>query len=153
VNDDTDTINDPNDKNNNGVLDENEGMTYDVILLPGTGYDMVSSDPSSVESGSSYTFTLTIRIGFDGIPLVMANDAELTAVSVDTDDKVYTYVIENITNDVTVLVSGITPSESVASPDQEEGGESSGGSYLLAAICAAISALLLAYLFIGRYRY
>ena len=77
--------------------------TYTVTLTEGVGYTIAAAEGSSspVTEGGSFSFTLTVNNGYDGIPVVKANSTMLTAV-----EGVYT--IENITADQVVTVEGIT---------------------------------------------
>ena len=75
---------------------------YTVTLTEGEGYiiSACAGNVSSVKQGGSFSFTVTVSEGYEGMPVVKAGETELTAV-----DGVYT--IENITEDVTVTVTGI----------------------------------------------
>lgn len=77
--------------------------TYTVTLPEGEGYTIAATEGSTspVTEGGSYSFTVTVSEGYEGTPVVKANDTQLTAA-----DGVYT--IENITVDQTVTVTGIT---------------------------------------------
>lgn len=80
--------------------------TYEVTLTEGEGYTIAAAEGSAnpVMNGGSFSFTVTVNDGYEGTPVVKANDSELTAV-----DGVYT--IENINADQTVTVSGIAQKE------------------------------------------
>lgn len=77
--------------------------TYTVTLSEGVGYTIAAADGSSspVTDGGSFSFTVTVNNGYEGTPVVKANDAELTA-----ENGIYT--IANISADQTVTVEGIT---------------------------------------------
>ena len=87
-----------------GTSVEPEPETYEVTLTQGEGYTIAAAEGSSspVTEGGSFSFTVSVNDGYEGTPVVKANDAVLNAV-----DGVYT--IENITADQTVTVEGITP--------------------------------------------
>ena len=80
-----------------------EAETYTVTLTEGEGYTISATEGSEspVVKGGSFSFTVSVNDGYEGTPVVMAGDTELTAV-----DGVYT--IENITENLTVTVAGIT---------------------------------------------
>ena len=85
-----------------------EGITeipniYTVTLSEGVGYTIAAADGSSspVTEGGRFSFTVTVNNGYEGTPVVKANDTELTA-----ENGIYT--IANITADQTVTVEGIT---------------------------------------------
>ena len=77
--------------------------TYTVTLSEGVGYTIAVADGSSspVTEGGSFSFTVTVNNGYEGMPVVKANDTELTA-----ENGIYT--IANISADQTVTVEGIT---------------------------------------------
>lgn len=76
--------------------------TYTVTLVDGVGYTIAAADGSSpVTEGGSFSFTVMVNNGYEGTPVVKANDTELTA-----ENGVYT--IANISADQTVTVEGIT---------------------------------------------
>lgn len=77
--------------------------TYTVTLSEGVGYTIAAADGSSspVTEGGSFSFTVTVNNGYEGTPVVKANDTELTA-----ENGIYT--IANISADQTVTVEGIT---------------------------------------------
>ena len=77
--------------------------TYTVTLTEGTGYTIAAAEGSvsPVTEGGSFSFTVTVNEGYEGTPVVKANDTELSA-----ENGVYT--IENITADQNVTVAGIT---------------------------------------------
>lgn len=79
---------------------------YSVTLTEGEGYTIAASEGSEspVREGRSFSFTVTVSEGYEGTPVVKANDTALTVA-----EGVYT--IENITADVTVTVSGISKIE------------------------------------------
>jgi len=86
-----------------GTSAEPEPETYEVTLTEDTGYTIAAAEGSvsPVEEGGSFSFTVTVNEGYEGTPVVKANDTELSA-----ENGVYT--IENITADQTVTVEGIT---------------------------------------------
>ena len=77
--------------------------TYTVTLTEGVGYAIAAAEGSSspVTEGGSFSFTVTVNNGYEGTPVVKANDTELTA-----ENGVYT--ITNISASQTVTVEGIT---------------------------------------------
>lgn len=77
--------------------------TYTVTLSEGVGYTIAAADGSSspVTEGGSFSFTVTVNNGYEGTPVVKANDTELTAEN-------GIYAIANISADQTVTVEGIT---------------------------------------------
>ena len=77
--------------------------TYTVTLTEGVGYTIAAAEGSSspVTEGGSFSFTVTVNNGYEGTPVVKANDTELTA-----ENGVYT--ITNISASQTVTVEGIT---------------------------------------------
>lgn len=79
-----------------------EVPAYTVALTEGEGYTISACEGSTspVKQGGSFSFTVTVSEGYEGTLVVKVGETELTAV-----DGVYT--IENITEDVTVTVSGI----------------------------------------------
>lgn len=76
--------------------------TYTVTLTDGVGYTIAAVEGSSspVTEGGSFSFTVTANNGYEGTPMVKANDTELTA-----ENGVYT--IANISADQVVTVEGI----------------------------------------------
>lgn len=76
--------------------------TYTVTLTEGVGYTIAAAEGSSspVTEGGSFSFTVTANNGYEGTPMVKANDTELTA-----ENGVYT--IANISTDQVVTVEGI----------------------------------------------
>lgn len=76
--------------------------TYTVTLTEGVGYTIAAAEGSSspVTEGGSFSFTVTVNNGYEGTPVVKANDTELTA-----ENGVYT--IANISTDQVVTVEGI----------------------------------------------
>lgn len=76
--------------------------TYTVMLTEGVGYTIAAAEGSSspVTEGGSFSFTVTANNGYEGTPMVKANDTELTA-----ENGVYT--IANISTDQVVTVEGI----------------------------------------------
>ena len=76
--------------------------TYTVTLTEGVGYTIAAVEGSSspVTEGGSFSFTVTVNNGYEGTPMVKANDTELTA-----ENGVYT--IANISADQVVTVEGI----------------------------------------------
>lgn len=76
--------------------------TYTVTLTEGVGYTIAVAEGSSspVTEGGSFSFTVTVNNGYEGTPVVKANDTELTA-----ENGVYT--IANISTDQVVTVEGI----------------------------------------------
>ena len=77
--------------------------TYTVTLTEGVGYTIAAAEGSSspVTEGGSFSFTVTVNNGYEGTPVVKANDTELTA-----ENGIYT--ITNISASQTVTVEGIT---------------------------------------------
>lgn len=76
--------------------------TYTVSLTEGVGYTIAAAEGSSspVTEGGSFSFTVTVNNGYEGTPVVKANDTELTA-----ENGIYT--ITNISASQTVTVEGI----------------------------------------------
>ena len=76
--------------------------TYTVTLTEGVGYTIAAAEGSSspVTEGGSFSFTVTVNNGYEGTPVVKANDTELTA-----ENGIYT--ITNISASQTVTVEGI----------------------------------------------
>lgn len=76
--------------------------TYTVTLPEGVGYTIAAAEGSSspVTEGGSFSFTVTVNNGYEGTPVVKANDTELTA-----ENGIYT--ITNISASQTVTVEGI----------------------------------------------
>lgn len=76
--------------------------TYTVMLTEGVGYTIAAAEGSSspVTEGGSFSFTVTVNNGYEGTPVVKANDTELTA-----ENGIYT--ITNISASQTVTVEGI----------------------------------------------
>lgn len=76
--------------------------TYTVTLTDGVGYTIAAAEGSSspVTEGGSFSFTVTVNNGYEGTPVVKANDTELTA-----ENGIYT--ITNISASQTVTVEGI----------------------------------------------
>lgn len=76
--------------------------TYTVTLPEGVGYTIAAAEGSSspVTEGGSFSFTVTVNNGYEGTPVVKANDTELTE-----ENGVYT--IANISADQVVTVEGI----------------------------------------------
>ena len=76
--------------------------TYAVTLTEGVGYTITAAEGSAspVTEGGSFSFTVTVKNGYEGSPVVKVNGEGLTAV-----DGVYT--IANITEAKTVTVEGI----------------------------------------------
>lgn len=76
--------------------------TYTVMLTEGVGYTIAAAEGSSspVTEGGSFSFTVTVNNGYEGTPVVKANDTELTA-----ENGIYT--ITNISTDQVVTVEGI----------------------------------------------
>ena len=86
-----------------GTSVEPEPETYEVTLTQGEGYTIAAAEGSSspVTEGSSFSFTVSVKEGYEGAPVVKANGTEITAVN-------GVYTIENITAAQTVTVEGIT---------------------------------------------
>lgn len=82
---------------------EPEPATYEVSLAEGTGYTIAAAEGSTspVEEGGSFSFTVAVAEGYEGTPVVKANETVLSAVN-------GVYTIENITENQTVTVEGIT---------------------------------------------
>lgn len=80
-------------------------VTQYTVTLPGepVGYTVTPAEGSAspVDEGGSFSFTVTVLEGYEGIPVVKANGTELTLA-----DGVYT--ISNITENQIVTVEGIT---------------------------------------------
>lgn len=84
-----------------------EVESYSVTLTEGEGYTITAAEGSEnpVKKGGSFSFTVTVDAeNYEGIPVVKAGETVLTAV-----DGVYT--VENITENVTITVEGITKAE------------------------------------------
>ena len=98
--------------------------TYEVTLPTETiGYTVESTQTSSVEHGSPYTFTVTINDGYIASEnfSVKANNNTLTAT--DVSGNVYTYTIKNITEAQEITVIGVVKKYDVTKTD------AAGGSY------------------------
>lgn len=77
--------------------------TYTVTLTKGAGYTVTATEGSvsPVTEGGNYSFTLSLKNGFEGSPVVKVNGTEIWAA-----DGVYT--IGNIAADSVVTVEGIS---------------------------------------------
>ncbi|MDD2953503.1 MAG: C10 family peptidase [Parabacteroides sp.] len=76
--------------------------TYTVTLPVVEGATLTAESSTSVESGQRFAFTLTLKTGYSAPQLaVKANGSVLTPVSSDR------YVIEEVTSDIVVTVTGI----------------------------------------------
>ena len=85
-----------------------EGETFMVTpAQSGEGYTVDSNDNTSVAYGGSYTFTVTIAEHYNADNMkVYANGMLLTG---NVSGKIYTYTVKNITDDITIIVSDVTP--------------------------------------------
>lgn len=73
-----------------------------VILTAGEGYTL--SGGTTVYKGESYTFTVTVKVGYSSDNMVVkANDAELTGSN-------GSYTVENVTENLTITVEGVEDS-------------------------------------------
>ena len=98
--------------------------TYEVTLPTETiGYTVESTQTSSVEHGSPYTFTVTINDGYIASEnfSVKANNNTLTVT--DVSGNVYTFTIKNITEAQEITVIGVVKKYDVTKT------ETAGGSY------------------------
>ena len=85
------------------VEPEPQPETYDVTLTQGEGYTITAAEGSEspVTEGGSFSFTVSVNDGYQGTPVVAVNGETITAVN-------GVYTIENIAEDKTVTVSGIS---------------------------------------------
>ena len=85
-----------------------EGETFTVTPAQnGEGYTVDSTDNTSVTYGGNYTFTVTIADHYNANDMkVYANGMLLTG---SVNGKTYTYTVKNITDDITIIVSDVTP--------------------------------------------
>lgn len=74
-----------------------------VEVTPPTGKGFTFNGMVTAAIGQDYTFTLSVNGGYDGSAMVVkANGVTLTAGENDT------YVVENVTEDLTITVEGLT---------------------------------------------
>ena len=84
------------------VFDEDTAppvITYTVTVTSGTGFTIDSSDPSVVDQGADYTFTVTKLTGYTNATLTVRVNGTPLPASVGN-----TYQITNIQQDVTITV-------------------------------------------------
>lgn len=88
-----------------------EKKTYDVTApTVGTGWEYATTDTSPVAHGEDFSFTVTVKEGYDATNMVVGvNGFVLAPDSVEMADKdtVYSYTIRNITEAKAISVTGV----------------------------------------------
>lgn len=107
-------------------IEAGKEKTYDVTLPDERiGYSIVT-DSTSVTHGGSYTFKINVADKYnESTPKVTVNGKNVNYV--ESVDNTYTYTLENITEDTTVSVSGITRNPYVISGLANPGEDEEGG--------------------------
>lgn len=96
--------------------------TYAVTLPEATvGYTVESSQTSPVEHGSNFSFTVTLNDDYtaSGSFEVKANTTALTAT--ESSEKVYTYIINNVTEAQEITVSGVMKEHNITKSSTANG--------------------------------
>ena len=98
--------------------------TYTVTWPTESGFTLGGTPPTSAAYGDSITFTVTLDVAYnENAPQAAANGLGLVPTAISGDE--YTYVINNITEDMTVTViatADATPTYNVSFRNNYSGG-------------------------------
>lgn len=88
--------------------------TYEVKdPIAGTGWEYATTDSSPVAHGEDFSFTVTVKEGYDATNMVVGVNGfvlapdSVAASTTNEKDTVYSYTIRNITEDKAISVTGV----------------------------------------------